>query len=292
MKLTVVGASGSIGKRRADLLEDMGHKVTRIDVKTKTELTPAALHDTDAVFICTPPNTLCNLGVMAASVNTPFFLEKPGAINHREYLNLLNAVKDKDLTTMIACNLRFTSEFRAIQEALPNIGTPVYANAEFGYFLPFWREGNYRTYYSCYKMAGGGILMDAIHELDYVSALFGSPLSASVSMAKVDNTGELDIESEDSATIMLGYNNGPMTVVHLDYLQRSYKRTFSCVGTKGRIDQTFNVQGSNAMYRNEMAHFLDAVKKNTDTCKTVESHLQLLEFVDRLRVKPVKEEEE
>lgn len=293
MHITVVGASGSIGQRRSMLLEDMGHKVHKLDAKDGTLLTAAHLKDTDAVMACVPPQALCEIGELCASFDKPFFLEKPGAVNHREFLRLVGALQYKNLPTMIACNLRFTTEFKAIQEALPNIGQPIYANAEFGYFLPFWRNGNHRTYYSCFRMAGGGILMDAIHELDYMAELFGSPLAAKVAMAKVDTTNEIEgLDAEDSATIMLGYNNGPVAVIHLDYLQRAYKRTFSCVGTKGRIDQTFNVQGSNAMYRAEMQHFIQCVKEGKPTCKPVEDHIQLLEFVDRLRAAPPKEDKE
>jgi predicted dehydrogenase len=283
LKLLVIGAKGSIGKRRMTLLEEMGHEVTGIDVETI--ISAKLVKEYEAAFICTPPNTQVRLAYICAENGVPIFVEKPGATNYREFLSLVGVCQKKSVVNMVACNLRFTSEFKAIQDSLPNIGKPIYATAEFGFHLPSWRDGNYKNYYSCFRMAGGGILLDAIHELDYLFALFGMPDPKTViaTAAKIEHTGELDIESEDSATLFFIYKNGPSATVHLDYLQRSYKRAFSAVGTKGRIDQVFNVQGSNAMYKAEMKHFLDCVKSGKETVKDVYQHSLILEFVDKVK---------
>lgn len=283
MKLLVVGNQGSIGKRREGILADMGHKVSGIDAKNNSYLTTAKAKEFDAVFLCTPPNTLVDEARTCVDAKTPFFLEKPGAVNYREFVNLCGKVEKNPVINMVSCNLRFTTEYRAIQESLLNIGKPVFAYAEFGYFLPWWREGQYRTYYSCYRMAGGGVLMDAIHELDYMFSLFGPQKDLVLMAGKNDNTKELsELDAEDTSSMFFVYRNGMSMAVHLDYLQRAYKRVFHCVGTKGRIDQTFNVSGANQMYRSEMGHFLDCVKKNATTVKDVASHASILELIDRI----------
>lgn len=284
MKLLVVGAEGSIGKKRKALLEEMGHKVTGIDVGSKVLMGVNTASQYDAVFLCTPPNTLVEMAKDCCHAGVPFFVEKPAAANFREFLPLVSLAEKKNILNMVACNIRFTTEYKAIQDALPNIGKPLYVNAECGYFLPFWRPGEYRTYYSCYRMAGGGVLMDSIHELDYIFELFGMPDKFKAVMAKVDRSGELkDLDCEDSVTFLAIYNGGPVITVHLDYLQRAYKRTFCAVGTKGRIDQIFNVQGSTAMYKAEMGHFLHCVKNNIETVNPVDRWSKVLEFVDKIR---------
>lgn len=284
MNLLVVGDQGSIGKRRKMLLEEMGHSVDGIDIKNNQLLSKQLATSYEAVFICLPPTQCVPAACYCADTNVPFFLEKPGAENHRTFLTLVGKCAKKDLVTMVACNLRFTPEYAAIEASIPNIGKPVFAYAEFGYFLPFWRKEEYRTYYSCYRMAGGGILMDAIHELDYMFELFGFPDKPKICVATNENTKELiDMDAEDTANVFLVYKNGLSMSIHLDYLQRSYKRVFHCIGTKGRIDQTFNVQGSNSMYRHEMQHFLDCVKTGKETCKPIWKHAQLLEFLDKIK---------
>ena len=283
MQLAVVGSAGSIGARRKRLLEEMGHKVQGFDVKDHTPFSASHAKNFDAVFVCTPPLDQTNTAYECAQREVPFFLEKPGAISFRSFLPLTSVCEKTGVVNMVACNLRFTAEFAAIKASMARIGKPLYATAEFGYYLPFWREGDYRTYYSSYRMAGGGILMDAIHELDYVAALFGD-LNKAETTFRLESTDELDMEVEDSASLFITYKAGPAVAVHLDYLQRSYKRTFSLVGTKGRIDQTFNVQGSDSMYRDEMKHFLDCVKSKEPTIKDVFQHARLLEYLEKIEV--------
>lgn len=284
MHFIVVGANGSIGQKRTLILEEMGHKVKKIDSANNTFFYPEMAEDSDAVIICAPPVSCVDVGLQCVEAKVPFFIEKPGAINHRQFLTLVNKCEKQSLITMVSCNLRFTSEYRAIQDALPNLGTPVFAQAEFGYFLPFWREGQYRTYYSCYRMAGGGILLDSIHEMDYMFSLFGFPNNPKALIGTHNNTKELtDLDAEDNANLFVVYQSGLSMVIHLDYLQRAYKRTFSAVGTKGRIDQTFNVQGSSTMYKREMQHFIECVKKGVESVKPVDQHLKLLELVDKIK---------
>lgn len=284
MKLLVIGSEGSIGKKRKQILEEMGHKVTGIDIKTRTQWDPDMAEKFDAAFICVPPQQAVIHASGCIDGDLPFFLEKPGAVNHRDFLTLTAKLQRKDIVNMVSCNLRFTEEFKAIRNALPNIGKPVFAYAEFGYYLPFWREGQYSNYYSCWRVAGGGIMMDAIHELDYMFNLFGHPDKPKAIIVTNENTKELpELDAEDSANVIVLYKTGLTMTIHLDYLQRAYSRRFHVIGTKGRIDQTFNVQGNYAMYRNEMQHFLDCVKNDTPTIKTVEQHLKLLEFIDKSR---------
>jgi predicted dehydrogenase len=214
VKLLVIGAKGSIGKRRFGILEDLGHKVKGVDVETP--ITPKLVKEYDATFICTPPNTEVDLALQCVGAEKPFFLEKPGAVDFRDFLALSSKCANSDIPNMVSCNLRFTNEFKAIQDSLPNLGKPMYATAEFGYFLPFWRPGEYRTYYSCYRVAGGGVILDAIHEFDYVTALFGMPKQFKAVMAKTDNSGEMEgLEVEDSASLFLIYKNGPAVSIHV-----------------------------------------------------------------------------
>lgn len=279
----VVGSEGSIGKRRARLLEEMGHRIVRKDIKNHDVVDIDTIKDVDAAFICVPPTSSVDVATFFQTANIPYFLEKPGAVNFRQFLPLSAQAVKSDLVTMVACNIRFTSEYRAIEDALPNIGKPLFTYAEFGYYLPYWREGSYNTYYSCYKVSGGGILMDSIHELDYMFSLFGYPDAPIALVHDQENTKELEhMEAEDTANVFIMYRNRLNMMIHLDYLQRSYKRVFFAIGTKGRIDQTFNVQGNNEMYRREMTHFLDCVKKGNRTCKPVEQHGRLLEFIDHI----------
>lgn len=283
MNLLLLG-NGSIGKRRASILESMGHSVKRLDIADK--FSTSVVKQYDAVFICTPNVHHFEHVITCIQAERPFFCEKPLCLDTRQSSYLCNELLKRPLVNMVACNIRFTEEYKYLKNALSNVGTPLYSTCEFGYYLPYWREGDYKNYYSAYKMSGGGVMLDAIHEFDYLFDLFGNlKAPGSAILYRIQNTGELNIDSEDNATVVVITPTGHVIVIHLDYLQRSYKRAFSCVGTKGRIETVFNVQDSNSMYRTEMKEFLRCVKTGEDTPNTVFNHHKVLEFVENIKDK-------
>ncbi len=286
MNLVVIGGKGSIGKRRATILQDMGHKVKVLDVDDS--ITPTVLSKFDAVFICSPSAMHYDHLLTTLNANVPFFCEKPLCISLRDAHAICEIILPTSLVNMVACNVRFTEEYKYLKSAIANIGQPLYTFAEFGYYLPFWRKGDYRTYYSAYRASGGGVILDAIHEFDYLADLFGDLAPHNTMMMyKIQNTGELEVDVEDNVNVTIIRPTGHVIFLHLDYLQRTYQRRCITVGTKGRAEVVFNVQDSNTMYRNEMKHFLDCVKTRTDTCNTVFNHLKVMTAIEGMRnVKP------
>lgn len=282
MKALLIGSKGSIGKRRMSILQDLNVDVMGVD--KETEVLPSLIRKFDCIFICSPNDVHMQHVLYAIQENKPFFCEKPLAPTARDGHYIGSHLVNSELVNMVACNIRFTDEYQYIKKAVSNIGRPLYTFAEFGYYLPYWRQNDYRTYYSCYKMSGGGVLLDCVHEIDYLFDLFGpvnfkkTPL-----MYKIQNTGELNIETEDDASLFWVSEYGQPVFLHLDYLQRTYKRKFVCVGTKGRVDCTFNVQDNSHMYREEMRHFLECVKSGKETVNPVYKHLKVLDFVDTVK---------
>ena len=75
----------------------------------------------------------------------------------------------------VVCNMRFHPAVAALRHALPMIGKPLFAQAHYGNYLPDMRPGaDYRTLYCASAAAGGGVILDAIHEIDYLIWLFGA----------------------------------------------------------------------------------------------------------------------
>jgi predicted dehydrogenase len=50
-----------------------------------------------------------------------------------------------------------------------------------------------------------------------------------------DKVSSLEIETEDTAAIMLKFGNGAIGTVHLDYIQRTPSRTCRIIGDRGTI---------------------------------------------------------
>jgi predicted dehydrogenase len=86
---------------------------------------------------------------------------------------------------------------------------------------------------SAKKETGGGVMLDLIHEVDYLYWLLGDVESVACSYI---NTGELEIETEEAAEILLKFSGGTMATIHLDYWQPQLRRFCIFTGTKGTVN--------------------------------------------------------
>ena len=92
-----------------------------------------------------------------------------------------------------------------------------------------------------------------------------------------DKLSHLEIDTEDTAALLLRFASGAVGEIHLDYIQRAYSRTCQIIGEEGTIHWDFSAGQVrfysaheqrwkifdnpvgwqvNQMYVDEMAHFL------------------------------------
>jgi predicted dehydrogenase len=254
----VVGA-GSIGARHARNLLAAGATVDLVDplpdrAKSVSGASPrasleAALADRyDGIIIASPTSSHVEHATQALASNARVLVEKPLAIEP-EHADKLAAISGDRLC--VAYNLRFhppVERFMAI--ALGGELGPLSAvRLWFGSWLPDWRPTiDYRTTYSAKRRLGGGVLLDAIHELDLLLWLCdGEDLEVLGSL--VARLGPLEIDVEDTVKALLRTAAGSTAVeLSLDYLSRTYRRGIEVIGTSGtaRLDwsrQVLEVDG-------------------------------------------------
>src|SRR5690606_21417659 len=112
-------------------------------------------------------------------------------------------------------------------------GKPLWANIEVGQYLPDWRPWqNYRESYTARKELGGGIILDASHEIDYARWLFGE---VDTLLCMADKVSDLELNVEDCATVLMRMKSGMQVDVHLDCIQRHYTRHCKIVGANGTM---------------------------------------------------------
>jgi predicted dehydrogenase len=129
-------------------------------------------------------------------------------------------------------NLRFHPAIRTLRELVLDgrLGRVLFAQVSAGYDLRRWRPAvDYRKSYSARSELGGGILLDAVHELDYVTWMLGDVASA---VAEVDRVSELEIDVEDIAAALLRMRGGSLVSVDLNYLDVAYRRRCLLVGDR------------------------------------------------------------
>lgn len=249
-RVLVVGC-GSIGTRHlrnlrtlgvADLLacdprpERRREVTTQCGVEAVGALGEAWAWDPTVALITAPTALHASLALEAARRGCHLFVEKPVAAQiDDEVHELLAVVRERHLVTLVGCNLRFHPGLVRVKELLEQgvIGRVVAARAEAGQYLPDWHPGeDYRQGYSASRALGGGVLLDAIHELDYLRGLLGEVTAVA---CFADKLSHLEIETEDTAAVLLRFANGCIGQVHLDYVQRAYSRTCQLIGDDGTI---------------------------------------------------------
>ncbi len=297
MRAVVVGA-GSIGQRHLKNLLALGHEVAAVldpDPARLDEIRPlvgggcrlatderdAFAGDANAAVICSPTHRHLDQARAALRRGWHVFVEKPLAHTLEGTDAFVEEAGRAGRTVLVGCNLRFLPSLVLVKRLVEEgrIGRPLAARAHCGYYLPFWRPGtDYREGYGARQATGGGIILDSIHEFDYLTWLLGRPREVFAYAGKVST---LEIDTEDNADVLLRFDYGAVANVHLDYLQRTYRRACDFIGEDGVITwdyiaQSVTVYGKedrrvevfqesinterNQMFVDEMRHFVRCIE--------------------------------
>lgn len=190
----------------------------------------------DAAFICTPTSNHidCLIKLLQYKVKN-IYVEKPlshSIINVKEVLQLASSYSNN---IKVGFDLHFDPGIQKIRQLLLDeiIGRVISVNAFVGQYLPAWRPyEDHRKGMSAKVETGGGVLLDIIHEFDYLRWLTGKVDSVA---SWHTNSGTLEIETEEVAEVLLKFKNHAIGTVHLDYLQPKLTRHCIFTGTKGSI---------------------------------------------------------
>lgn len=251
MRILIVG-SGSIGRRHIRNLQKLVDRPKFILLRNAAredefsrELGATVVGSfTDAIaqkpafsVIATPSVFHFEALQALLPAQVPCYVEKPVVTTEAqvEQLELLLAGVTRMPTTMAGCNLRFLPSLKTARQLIRDgvLGRPVRASFQVGQWLPDWRPAqDYRQSYSASRELGGGVVLDLIHELDAARFLFGE-------FEQIFSLGgqysRLEIESEDSAAIILGRPHGPVVSLGLDYVSHTAVRRYEIIGDEGSL---------------------------------------------------------
>ena len=286
---------GSIGKRHlknvTELLQKEGAEYIIDAVRTGRKKLPADIaghihHEYDAVsqipddydiFFVTNP-TINHMDTIREAIphTCHMFIEKPvfdKPCKELKHLSLKNGS-----VYYVACPLRYSPIFRYVKNIV-NKEAVFSARSISSSYLPDWRgKVDYRNIYSADKQKGGGVTLDLIHELDYLTDLFGIPERSLHVQGKYS---DLEITSDDISLYILQYKD-KLAEIHLDYFGRESIRKLElfcrnyvvkCDFINSEIEYVFSDHKENIildkedMYQNEMKAFfcmVDGTLKNTN----------------------------
>ncbi len=244
--ITAVLGLGSIGLRHAGNLLALGEEVLGFDPDparracfeaaggTTTGDRDTVLGDAGAVVVATPSgHHLADLGD-AIAAGCHVFVEKPLAHRADGVSGLLDEAEARGLVVFAGLNLRYHPCVERARETLASgaIGRVLWARLLYSSHLPAWHpDTDYRKSYSADRRTGG-ILFDDIHEIDLANHLLGP---AEVVAAVARKSGELEIEAEDCAELILRHQGGWHSTIHMDFATKLRQRVTEVGGSDGVI---------------------------------------------------------
>jgi predicted dehydrogenase len=314
MKALVVGG-GSIGSRHLRNLKELGIAqlglvepdsarseavAARVPVRVFSGLAEGFDWSPDFVVVATPTDQHAEQTLEAVRRGFAVFVEKPLSHNATHISLIAELVERKKLTSLVGCNMRFHPGPAKVKQLLEEqrLGKILFARLHFGSFLPGWRPGaDYRLNYAARDSTGGGCILDCIHEIDLARWYLGEVQSVFCCAAHLSS---LEIETEDVAILVCRHEQGSLSEIHLDYVQRSYDRGCRIVGEQGSIVWDFGGKSVqwydaataawttfpqpeqwelNQMYVDEMKHFLQCLREQRPTALPIPDAVTLMSVV-------------
>ena len=203
------------------------------------------------------------------------------------YKDIIEEVKDT--ICYVACPLRYSAALQYVKQNI-DFSKSFSVRAISSSYLPDWRPGqDYRKCYSAHRDMGGGVGIDLIHEWDYLTWLFGTPVETYSIQRKISN---LEIDSDDVA-IYIGRTSSTSIELHLDYFGRSMIRTLEmflpddtirCDIEDGRIEylRTGKViqlpSERNEYQMREIEHFFEIINNKIENDSTMEHAFHVLKL--------------
>lgn len=202
------------------------------------------LEDIDLVSICTPPYTHASLTVEFLEAGTHVMVEKPMASSLEE-CDLMNAAAQRTgkLLSVVAQN-RFKTPMMKMKAVLESglMGKIVHTQVD-----SFWWRGH--CYYDLWwrgtweKEGGGPTLNHAVHHIDAMLWMMGSPTEVQAFMSNVSHD---NAEVEDLSIGMLRFADGSLGQITSSVVHHGEEQQLIFQGSKARVSAPWKVVASNS----------------------------------------------
>lgn len=254
--------------------------------------------DYNAALILTPPALHTAHAIICAEKNLHLFIEKPLSNSLNDIDRLINITEERNLLVYVAYNQRFNEGIMRIKQTVreDTFGRPVFSSAWFGQYLPSWRPWqDYKKSYTANKKDGGGILLDGSHEIDYL--LWILEMLPKNTVIRKDKLSGLEIDVEDTVNILMEFPDGSLAHVHLNMIERGYKREVKIISDRGNwVSYDFaatllkknidNIETSEKLdfeiaetYKREIDYFISCINNNIKPSPGLEEAKKLLQVI-------------
>jgi len=242
MKILVIGF-GSIGTRHASNLSNKVQlgifdsdekKLNNVNKNINTlifsNFREALDWKPDGVIVSTPAETHFQVAKKLIKNKIKFILiEKPVTIKVNQALYLKKFALKYKCSLFVVTNLRFHKPVVLLKKNIKSIGKILFSYSYFGHELLLIK--NKKNFTKKNNDNFIGVLMDSIHEIDYLHWFFGNSKKINSFKTKLSL---LNINKEDLSFSILKHKKS-ISFLKLDYLQKFKRRGCEIVGTKGTL---------------------------------------------------------
>ncbi len=190
--------------------------------------------EVDVVNICTPSGLHAEFALKAANAGKHVIVEKPMAITKSQLDELITVVEKQKIKLTVITQFRFAPSIQRAKKAIDEgrLGKILLADFRGKFYRTdeYYEKGGWR---GTWALDGGGALMNqGIHGVDILQYLMGGIKSVSA----LCTTQDRKIEAEDTAYLIVEYNNGAVGSIHSTTVANpGYPRKIEITGSKGTI---------------------------------------------------------
>lgn len=213
----IVVGLGSIGQRHARILQALGCRVSTVSRRGSGDYTAiaSAVAEARPEYAVIATETATHAASLQELADTGFrgtvLVEKP------VFARVEPLVDHPFARLYVGYNLRFHPVMTAFAEQLGG-RQALTVSAYVGQDIRDWRPGrDHRATASATREAGGGVLRDLSHELDYLLWLFG-PWHRVAALGGASGARQIDVD--DHISLLLEMDRSKAVQVHMDYLDR------------------------------------------------------------------------
>jgi predicted dehydrogenase len=310
IKSALIVGAGSIGRRHISNLKKLGlsklaacdphpERLEYVAKEFQVECFPTIevgldKFEADAVLVCSPPAGHVAQAMQGLQAGAHVFIEKPLSDRMDGVEALRDEAAKRQAVVQVGYNLRFHPGLQTLKRVVEQevAGRILWARAEVAQYLPDWRPWqDYRESYTARCELGGGIILDASHEIDYMLWLLGPPRELTCMAGQVSG---LEVNVEDCATMLIRLRSGAQADIHMDFVQRTPSRSCVVAGDQARLEwehaknqvriirpsggtEVINYEfESNQMYVAEIQEFFSSVRERVTANRSLaESELTL-----------------
>ena len=307
---------GSIGRRHLRLVKELRPELNVIAVRSgigkkveEEKLVNVVLHSLvkamdygiEAAIIATPAVYHIQQAIELMNRGIHLLIEKPLSHSLDGVNKLLSIQKRSNSIGLLGYCFHYSSAAQKFKKMINSkkIGKILNVQVDCGSYLPDWRKDqDYRQSVSAKSDLGGGVLLELSHELDYIRWFFGEMKSV---FANIQNSGTLDIDTEDSVDIIFHSDKGFPVSVHLDFNSRITRR--ECIARCSNGDLIWDIienkvvwrpadgfeeaemyqDDRNYVYKEQLIHFFNCIEKGKLPAVSIHDGVSVLNMIESIK---------